>query len=267
MTKIEEYREILRSLDNWDAYLLEQSGLPGPRSNLELAQAAAEVAAEGGLEADSEVIEPGSSGKASAGAVRLQRYRDYTPDVAPVNSPKEFLAFVGVLGLGQALARGDPAALQTLRPFAADPRWRLREAVAMALQCWGDQDMDALLKVMADWSQGSFLEQRAAAAALCEPRLLQREERARRVIDLLDGITTSLVNTPADQRKGEDFQALKKGLGYCWSVAVAALPDYGKPLLEKWLADPDKDAAWIMKENLKKKRLERLDPEWTARRR
>ncbi len=40
MSKAAEYREILRSLADWDPYLLAHSGLPGPRGNLELAEAA-----------------------------------------------------------------------------------------------------------------------------------------------------------------------------------------------------------------------------------
>jgi hypothetical protein len=31
---------------------------------------------------------------------------------------------------------------------------------------------------------------------------------------------------------------------------------------EKWLADPDKDVRWIMRENLKKNRLVRMDADW-----
>ncbi len=38
MAKADQYREILRTLDEWDAFLLKESGLPGPRGNLELAQ-------------------------------------------------------------------------------------------------------------------------------------------------------------------------------------------------------------------------------------
>jgi hypothetical protein len=51
-------------------------------------------------------------------------------------------------------------------------------------------------------------------------------------------------------------------MGYCWSVAVAALPDAGKPLMEKWLRSEDKDIRWMMKENLKKNRLARMDAKW-----
>lgn len=37
MSKADDYRRKLQTLDSWDAYLLQESGLPGPRGNLELA--------------------------------------------------------------------------------------------------------------------------------------------------------------------------------------------------------------------------------------
>jgi hypothetical protein len=76
----------------------------------------------------------------------------------------------------------------------------------------------------------------------------------------LDKITTSLLT--CSNRKDPDFLTLRQGLGYCWSVVVAALPQEGIPLMEKWLANPDTDIRWIMKENLKKKRLARVASEW-----
>jgi hypothetical protein len=51
-------------------------------------------------------------------------------------------------------------------------------------------------------------------------------------------------------------------MGYCWSVAIAALPEDGKPMLEKWLDVDDKDLRWMMKENLKKNRLIKMDADW-----
>jgi hypothetical protein len=36
----------------------------------------------------------------------------------------------------------------------------------------------------------------------------------------------------------------------------------GKSLMEKWFASPNPDIRWIMRENLKKKRLERVDAAW-----
>ena len=238
MTKIDEYQAKLLSLDEWDAYLLSESGLPGPRGNIELAQA---VANEGNQEL-------------------FQRYLSYSADVAPVNSPYEFLAFCGALGLGRLLAEGETSLLQVLRTLASDPRWRMREAVAMALQRLGDVNMPQLLVAMQIWSRGTPLEQRAAAAAICEPRLLSTENYARQALNILDTITIAF--EAAAHRQANDFIALRKGLGYCWSVAVVALPAEGKVLMEKWLQMPDKDIQWIMQENLKKNRLLRMDARW-----
>jgi hypothetical protein len=98
-------------------------------------------------------------------------------------------------------------------------------------------------------------------AALCEPRLLVQPSR-KPYPGAVDRVTASLLDQ-AD-RRSPGFQVLKKGLGYGWSVAVAALPEAGKPLFEKWLASSDRDVAWIMQENLKKKRLERMDADWVA---
>jgi hypothetical protein len=110
------------------------------------------------------------------------------------------------------------------------------------------------------WSTGNLLEQRAAAAALCEPRLLKNTAQVARVLDILDTITAA-ISTLTD-RKCDAFVALRKGLAYCWSVAVAASPNAGKRHMEKWLTSTDSDIRWIMRENLKKDRLARMDAGW-----
>ncbi len=274
MTKLDEYRAALRNLPTaeWEPYLLAHSNLPGPRGNLELAQAAADTGDE----------------------AQFRRWAGLGPDVAPENTPQCFLTFCGVVGLGAVLAYGarrkggfsclttdhpcmagssstevgalmdaNPP-LQILRTLAADPRWRIREAVAMALQRWGDADMFGPLAEMADWARGNPWEQRAAAAALCEPRLLKTREHAAAVLCILDEITQSIAKV--NGRKTDAFKTLRQGLAYCWSVAVASLPDTGKPLMEKWLAHDDPDIRWIMRENLKKNRLVKMDADWVKRR-
>lgn len=238
MSKADLYRETLPTLDDWEPYLLAESGLPGPRGNLELAQVVANL---GDLP-------------------RFERLLAYGPDVAPTNTPQEFLAFCGVVGLGRLLAEGQTDLLDRIRQHANDPRWRMREGVAMALQRLGDADMDALIAGVESWVDGTLLERRALAAALCEPRLLRDARHARMTLRLLDAITASL-SYEAD-RRSDEFKALRKGLAYCWSVAVVALPDVGKPLMEKWLSSPDKDIRWIMKQNLGKARLARMDAGW-----
>ncbi len=240
MTSLTAYTAHLRNLpmSQWDTYLSMNSGLPGPRGNLTLADAAAEVGDE----------------------AIFRHLLTYDPITAPTNTPGEFLAFCGTVGFGKLLVEHHPTALDVLRASANDPRWRVREGAAIALQHFGDHDMPALIDHMTAWSVGTAYEQRAAAAALCEPRLLKNPEHVACILHILDDITVTI---PAvTNRKADDFIALRKGLAYCWSVAVVALPEQGKPLMEKWLASPDKDIRWLMRENLKKDRFKRMDTAW-----
>lgn len=246
MSKVDEYARALRGLDDPESYLLEHSGLPGPRGNLELARAAAEVRS----------------------PAELRRWASLESDVAPTGGAAEFLAFCGVVGLGRLLAEGHGEALADLRRHANDPRWRVREAVAMALQRWGGGEFDALAAAMAEWAGGSWLERRAAAAALCEPALLTDAGRVEAVLAVLDEATAGVASAPPAERRSEELKALRKGLGYCWSVAVAAAPEIGRPafeaLVDRAVASGDHDLLWIARENLRKKRLERVDAGWVA---
>jgi hypothetical protein len=236
--KTEHYRTILHSLADWDDFLRKESRLPGPRANLELVS----VVADEGTEA------------------QFKHFLTFDAERFPANTQGEFLAVCGAVGLGRLLAQGDCSVLKTLRKCASDSRWRVREGVAMALQRLGDTHMRWLLSEMQRWSQGNFLEMRAAAASLCEPRLLKQEECAQQTLVLLDQITASI--SSANDRNTDEFRALKKGMGYCWSVAVAANPAAGMPLMERWFSTKDTDIRWIMRENLKKKRLERMNARW-----
>jgi hypothetical protein len=236
MTRIDEYRQVLKELDDWVPFLRKESGLPGPRGNLELAHAVAE---EG----------------------NKKQFEQLVSFQAQENTPEVFLVFCGILGLGK-LAPNETELFNRLGEYASDPRWRIREAVATGLQLAGDQDMDLLLNEMQEWSKGNWHEKRAAAAALAEPRLLKQPRYAKQVLQILDQITASMER--AKDRKDESFKTLRQGMGYCWSVAVVALPETGKPMMEKWLNSQDKDILWMMKENLKKNRLIKMDAEWVG---
>ena len=246
MAKVEDYARTLDGLDDPEPYLLEHSGLPGPRGNIELGQAAAQV----------------------CDATQLRRWAAIGAQAAPSGGAAEFLAFCGVIGLGRLLAEGDASALDELRAHANDARWRVREAVAMALQRWGADDFQALATAMAGWAHGSWLERRAAAAALCEPVLLTDPPRVQAVLAVLDQATDAITAAGADERRSDEFKALRKGLGYCWSVAVAAAPEEGRPAFEALVArvgrSGDRDLRWIARENLRKRRLQRLDADWVA---
>jgi hypothetical protein len=232
MRRVEQYRAELRRLTEWEAYLKKNSGLPGPRANLELVEAVGE-------EADPE---------------RLWRLSA---------SSDEFLALCGTAGLGH-IAVADPVPVMSwLRELASDPRWRVREGVAIALQHLGRHSMSRLLAEMEKWSNDGPYVQRAAAAGLCEPSLLKEPEHVVRVLAVLDRMTKSLAATSA--RKTEGFRVLRQALAYCWSVAAGALPEAGRPLMEKWLRSSDKDVAWVMQSNLAKARIVALGPSWVTR--
>ena len=237
MSKTEEYRQTLHSLKDWDSFLMENSGLPGPRGNLELAHA---VAQEGGQ----------------------KQFEHFLTYHAEENTPEVFVFFCGVMGLGK-LAVGKTELFNRLREYASDPRWRIREAVATGLQLTGDQDMDLLLTEMKKWNKGNWYEKRAAAAALAEPRLLKQSKHSKQVLAILDRITASMEND--DKSRDASFKVLRQAMGYCWSVAVAALSDEGKPMMEHWLDSEDKDIQWMMKENLKKNRLVKMDETWVKK--
>ena len=206
MGKVDDYRRSLLALDEreWAGFLTEHSGLPGPRGNLELATAVAD--------------------EASPALIHL-----YAAD------PDEYLALCGAMGFGRLMVKGDASAAAGLHTLADDARWRIREGVAMGLQRVGDSDQRRLLSICNDWLEdGSWLVQRAVVAGLCEPRLLGEAGFVEQVLDILDRVTAKLAAASDDERVGEDFRTLRKGLGYGWSVAIAALPDLGFDRFERW---------------------------------
>jgi len=239
MGKRQAYAEHLASIEDWGTYLKAESGLPGPRGNLELAAAFVDIA-------------PRSL---------ILKYAALEAEEAPENSPMGFLAFCGVYGLGRLIAEGETNQLAILRERAHDSRWRIREAVAMALQRLGDADVDALLAAVEDWARDP-LERRAAIAGLCEPRVLKAMASLEPVFQHLDEATRWLKGQTC--RLDEAGKVLRKGLAYAWSVAVCVQPKEGKAAMDAWLPDPMPHVRWVMKQNLKKKRLIRIDPGWVA---
>lgn len=235
----------LRDEDARVCYLRANSALPGPRANLELLHAFVETAPESlirqlaGLDAASS---------------------------AP-NTPDEFPLVCGVAGLARLLtgeADGE-GALCRLRELASDDRWRVREAVAIALQHLGRRDFDRLAAIAGDWAIGNPFEQRAAAAALAEPDLLREPAHTVVALTALQEITGRMAYTPAANRKTEGFRVLRQGLAYCWSVVVAADLERGRPSFEALLEIFDRDVQWVVRQNLSKRRLTSADPAWVAR--
>ncbi|WP_307218731.1 HEAT repeat domain-containing protein [Microbacterium sp. SORGH_AS_0888] len=216
-----------RAPADWPAYLDANSGLPGPRANLTLVQAVA-------IAADAEAIE-----------VLLADGGEYA-----------VLCAAAAIGARADEAAREPAA----RALAVDERWRVREGVALGLQLLGDRDPAGLIEIVRRWvDDPDPLVERAAVAAICEPRLLRSPDAAAAAIEVCRRATRNLVALPPERRKRADARTLRQALGYCWSVAVAADPAAG---LDVFLAldASDPDVAWIVDQNRRKKRLASLLP-------
>ena len=166
-------------------------------------------------------------------------------------SDEEFVRICGVVALGRH------GLLEPVREAANDERWRVREAAAMALQRLGDDDPERLANVAAAWAGGTAWEARCAVAAVAEPRLLRTRAAVDAALTVLERATDALAAT--------HDPVLAKGLAYAWSVVAAADLDRIRPAMERRLASDDPAVRRAMRENLKKARLQRLDPVWTAR--
>lgn len=138
-----------------------QSGLPGPRANMSLARAFSNECGRLGRKAD-------------ALAYAMAKL---TPDEAPGASSKEFLVVCGVLAVGAraAVAKENATrdkALALLEERADDPRFRVRDAVPVALATIGSKIGGDLALRLEPWMDRYF-HAAAVLRALAEPAWLE----------------------------------------------------------------------------------------------
>lgn len=259
----EDVEEITRQLglfatrftdDEFRAYVAANSRLPGPRANLEFADAFARAVR--GQEAQWRTM-----------WTLCTRWTATPPKDAPTDDPREFVVFCGARGLG-ALGMASPArateALVHLRTLARDPRWRVREAVAMAIQDLAADQTKAVLGALRHWvAPGAWLEMRAVAAGLAEPRVLEAPKAPRTALEMHEDIVRYL--RKAEDRSTAEFRTLRQCLAYSVSVVVAAAPEEGFRWMMRLAESEDPDVQWIVRENLKKGRLANRHPEWVKR--
>jgi hypothetical protein len=263
MSRKEGYKETLINLidealktgneENLTKYLASNSNLPGPRGNLELAEAFADVVA-------------GYAGREPEKLWRLcMKLTQFSLIDAPVNNPKEFLVFCGARGIGAlgALQVFFQKAMSRLKELAADHRWRTREGVAMAIQSMIEKQPQKNLSEMAKWIEsGDWLVMRAVAAGVAEPPLLKDKQTAKLAFELHKEIFAKIA--VAKERKSSEFKTLRQGLGYSLSVVMCAVPKDGFEYMRQLAGTQDADILWIVKENLKKNRLLKNFPDEVA---
>ncbi len=255
MSKKESYKEFLVHLldgflktgsdEKIREYLASNSGLPGPRGNLELAFAFAEVAVDFSTR-DSAKMWVLASGLIGVSA-----------DEAPVNDPKEILPFCGAVAIGAIGSTREEFFLKAfplLKRLANDSRWRTREGVAMGLQRLIAGKGQSALKELDGWvGKNEWLVMRAVAAGVAEPALLRDEQIAKGALALHEKIFSQILATV--NRKTDEFKTLRQALGYSLSVVICAIPKEGFEYMQQIAASRDLDVLWVIRENLKKNRL------------
>ena len=220
--------------------LLNNSGLPGPRGNLELLYTFSKTATAKEVE---------------------ECFTYYRDDLH--NSPEEFVVMCGITGYCMLHKNNIEETLAEIRKYSSHCSWRVREAVAMGIQEIAENKMDEIIKSLKKWVKGNELEQRAVVAALCEPKLLKNKTTTIEVLQILDEITRGF--NAIDGKINESQTTLRKALGYGWSVAIAAIPPEGKAAFESIASNTNKHVRWIVKENLTKNRLLKMDKVWVEK--
>jgi hypothetical protein len=264
MIKKEDYKKCLICLfndflktDNEERvtdYLASNSHLPGPRGNLELAYAFAEVAEDFSTKDPHRIWELAS------------RLIGVSASEAPVNNPREFLPFcgavaIGVVGSAHRVFRRKAFAL--LKTLASDSRWRTREGVAIGVQKLIARQSQNALKELDRWiAKNDWLAMRAVAAGIAEPALLRDEQTVKDALELHKKIFAQIF--VAGERKTAEFRTLRQTLGYSLSVVTCASPEEGFAYMQRIVGSHDADVLWVIKENLKKNRLIRNFPNEVA---
>lgn len=242
-----EYKEVV-------AYLLAHSNLPGKRANLELAFAF------------SDNIEEHYPVNPELALTFCEALINENPTDKHVTGSEEFLPFCGVVGFGR-IGKIDPlresGVLVYIKSAAQDERWRIREAVAIAIQDLMDVRPEATVVILQSWVQdGNYLLYRAVAAGIAEPRLMNKIEIARDALELHKAILDKVARV-AD-RRDPNYIILVKGLCYTLSVVITGIEKEGFTYLEDLLATGHPVIQKIVRENLKKERLFRLNAEIVA---
>jgi hypothetical protein len=228
-------------------YLREQSHLPGPRANLELVNDLSHLLA---------VLAPVQSDNVH---MLLNHLVHNHYKAIESNTPDEFVMLCGVVAFGACAAkrpewRGET--VEFLDRCAASSSWRVREGVAIAFQrllCTAPREILDHLTTLA--YTGDYLQQRAAIAAIAEPGLLNTPDMVSEALNIQRMVLEHLHRAPAADRRRENFRALRKALGYTLSVVTAATPEDGFALMRMCAGWGDADVVWVLRENLKKKRL------------
>jgi hypothetical protein len=232
-----------------ESYLLEYSNLPGKRGNIELAFSFADY-----------VEEKYSKDKGQVFTYCLTLISENPHDTQVIGN-EEFLPFCAIIALGRIGkidATKEDEVIEFLKVSAKDGRWRIREAVAMAIQELMDVHPKATIEKLHAWvNEDTYLVHRALVAGVAEPRLMNNRDIARVSLEIHKIILGKIAREPAIRDK--DYKVLVKGLCYTLSVIITGIEDEGFAYLEALITTEHPIIKKIVRENKKKNRLKRLN--------
>ncbi len=220
--------------------LRKNSGLPGPRGNLELLDTFIRAC-------DKPLVQD-----------CLAELKEDTE-----NSPEEFVGMCGVVGYAMLHGKHDDVLIDHLRKYATHRSWRIREAVAIAIQEIPFETLEERTALTRRLESDDPLVHRAIVAGLCEPRNLKKQTGMSAVFEQLQK-ATALLDKKEKLTEGEE--ALKRALGYCWSVALVEDFEYGSKIFERLFEIDNRNIKGILRENLKKNRLQKNHKNWVEER-
>jgi hypothetical protein len=227
-------------------YLREQSRLPGARANLELVDDLSNLLTAAASEQPDQVW-------------MLSNHLVQDEKTVVSNTPDEFVVLCGVVSFGAcATVRAEwrSEVCELLSHFACNGAWRVREGAAIAFQrllpVAPQETIECLVKLA---TEGNCFQQRASIAAIAEPPLLHTPAIIEAALTIQQLVLERLHAIPAAERKRADVRVLRQALGYTLSVVAAAAPEKGFALMREYATWGDPDINWVLRENLKKKRL------------
>ncbi len=240
-------RAVMGTYRPLEFYLREHSRLPGPRANLELVNDVSYLLATA-VSAHPETVRS-----------LLDYFANGNRKVVLSNTPAEFVMLCGIVSYGACAAVHVPwraEVRELLKHYARSSYWRIREAVTIAYQRLLVTDThETLLYLTALVKEGGVLQQRAAIASVAESAVLVSSETVAAALAIQRIALERLHQIVPQDRKNEDFRILKRSLGYTLSVVTATNPEEGFALMRTCATWGDADITWILRENLKKKRL------------
>ena len=229
-------------------YIKRNSNLPGPRGNLEMAFAFRDT------------ISSQIPSKANELMQLCTEFTNFDSLVAPTNDPMEMVPFCGIIGIGRigSLNEFHTKCLELVHFHATDERWRMREGIAMALSDLIGSHSEETISQLEIWMQDAdWLIYRGIVAGFAEPKILRDEYISKTALRFHDRILEQVLMN--ENSKNEEFKVLVKALKYTVSVVAAVDPEAGFTFIDKWIRKKSKLISSIIKSNLQKNRLIKLD--------